>query len=171
MALRRVPANKRFLWIDPNHLSEIYIQLGRYDPNDYVDILPAYSIAPVLSSAGNLSATYGNFVGSDNYNVNNVSLGIAYDKVSKYLVNKEAKVYKHIARCNVQDKRILYYYDDTKYQRNVITANMTSLVQVLSTYFVNKNLFKILDIYIDNTKTNDSTSLIGNIKIYYLEKK
>lgn len=166
MAIKQVIANKRCLMIRPYELSNLQIGLTQYTPITEYEY--SGSSEPDYAADKEPFFSYGSLEGSIGtpYNMNFALALTNYTKVGE--TSSGVPHYKQNRVIIVRDKK-LFHYDDNKYTLKVITSNMQYHSSYkLDTYFENKKLFKVLDIYVDNF---DVTKKVANIKIYYLEKK
>lgn len=150
MALVRVLANKCCLNINPHKLNEWNIVST-----------PTIESVKDYSTPNQISMTCGYFVYYDL--TNNSSLGI---NLSHCNLSKLERGYKNLGYVKSY-KNVFYYYDDTKYSRNVVSlsVNLSSPNDYpISSLLENKKVHKILNIYIKEIANKATISLI------YLEK-
>lgn len=108
---------------------------------------------------------------------NNISLQLNYFDIIRTDPDGMSKNFAVTRYLKMGDDRHSYWFDDSKYYLRVITSDIDNGGAVdLSTYFTGKKLFKILDIFLENSYNSDpggaSGGLVaGSLKIYYLEKK
>nr|DAG67934.1 MAG TPA: hypothetical protein [Caudoviricetes sp.] len=169
MAIKRVIANKRYLMIRPYELDSYSISTYLYDPSirEVGDGAPGDLNSTNPSFGSNKTNLYGYGTwDSNNYN-QRYALILSYFKRTAS-ESESTYTQRQIILC---DKKCIYNYDDSKYSLKVITSNVVySKVYNLKQYFENKKLFKIVDIYLDNSNITNAEKT-ANIKIYYLEKK
>lgn len=178
MALSRTIMNRRFGWITPHILSKISIKLDTYAPyvSDGSGFVGQFKSDPT-ASYGDLTSTYGYKGTSHTFEKNNISLQLNYFDIIRTDPNGMNKNFAVTRYLKMGDDRHSYWFDDSKYYLRVITNDIDNSGAVdLSTYFTGKKLFKILDIYLENSYNSDPADasgglVAGSLKIYYLEKK
>ena len=168
MAIRRVIANKRCLMIRPYELSNYFIGIGTYTPRiPDNNIRPSGEVVPSENMRGCDTRLYGYGDFGDANNVNSI-----YTLVLSYLNTKEKGGDVIFSQKNLILSKgfCVYNYDASKYTLNVITAVLNyKAFYTLDTYFKDKKMFKIIDIYLDNSQMTGA-SRTGNIVIYYLSE-
>lgn len=154
MAIKQVIANKRCLMIRPYELSSINIGLFQYN-------VPLDGTNP-----DNMTFPYKGL-----YTLTGITdkEDICILSLCGYKSLNGKFIYKNLS---TQNTECIYNYESDKFTLNVITSSIQNFRnQSLGTYFINKKVYKILNIYLDDFVGGSPTSPpTGTIKIYYLQK-
>ena len=166
MAIKQVIASKRCLMIRPYELSNLRIGLCKYSPTTQYEFEGSFE--PEYYAADKESFFNYGALGSSNSINQNMALALMnYTKIGE-TADSHIPIYRQNNAIIVRNK-ILFHYDDNKYIARLIESKVSyGNTYTLDTYFQNKKLFKIIDIYVD---TFDLSKREANIIIYYLEKK
>lgn len=166
MPIRRVVANKRCLMIRPYELSNYFIGMTNYTPRIEEDNdRPIGEVVPNTNMGGCDTKLYG-YGDFGDINPGNY----AYTLALSYLNIKEKGDSVIFTQKNLITSKgfCIYNYDASKYTLNVITAVLNyKTFYSLDTYFKDKKMFKIIDIYLNKSQMTGA-SRTGDIVIYYL---